>query len=338
MKRDFFKGSGQALLIASIAAILLIALVIFINRGSKHETSGGLELGEYYSETEREIANKVIMYLPEYLSEDTSAKIVNTAVNSYDVIMEADSVDTINEEHTAAMQRRIKTEILSYIDTDIQDDVLDDLSLGITEIILSAILEDLELPADKKDYEQEYYQLVTSLQMQIDAIKEKKMKVTIHANANNANAMDPDSLLSAINSMSAEELQLLEESLGIGDSTGNNGTNGKDGVNGENGKDGIDGRDGKDGRDGTNGKDGADGKDGNNGADGKTTYIAYADDANGTNFSLTPTETSKYVGTCITEQGSQPTDAKQYSNWQEYRSYVITSTTDDAGVTTVHIN
>ena len=102
----------------------------------------------------------------------------------------------------------------------------------------------------------------------------------------------------------------------------------------------LTGRDGADGKDGAAGKDGADGKDGaagKDGADGKTTYIAYADDAKGTGFSLTPTETSKYVGTCITDAATQPKEADQYSNWQEYRSYIMTVTTDEHGESTLHI-
>lgn len=79
------------------------------------------------------------------------------------------------------------------------------------------------------------------------------------------------------------------------------------------------------------------GQDGEAGKDGKTTYIAYADDKFGTHFSLTPTETSKYIGTCITSETNQPTDASYYGNWQLYRNYIITSVTDQNNNTTLYI-
>ncbi len=85
------------------------------------------------------------------------------------------------------------------------------------------------------------------------------------------------------------------------------------------------------------GQDGADGKDGENGADGKTTYVAYADNKAGDGFSLVPTETSKYIGTCATTDETQPTNAAAYGNWQLYRNYIITSATDENNNTTLYI-
>lgn len=85
------------------------------------------------------------------------------------------------------------------------------------------------------------------------------------------------------------------------------------------------------------GQDGADGKDGENGADGKTTYVAYADNKAGDGFSLVPTETSKYIGTCATTDETQPTNAAAYGNWQLYRNYIITSVTDENNNTTLYI-
>lgn len=103
------------------------------------------------------------------------------------------------------------------------------------------------------------------------------------------------------------------------------------------GKDGKEGKEGAAGRNGQDGRDGADGKDGENGQDGKSTYVAYADDAFGSGFSLTPTETSKYIGTCITTADRQPTNASEYGNWQLYRNYIITSATDENNNTTLYI-
>ena len=84
------------------------------------------------------------------------------------------------------------------------------------------------------------------------------------------------------------------------------------------------------------GEDGKDGKDGTAGTDGKTTYIAYAEDAHGTGFSLTPTENSRYIGSCLSASDSQPDDAGEYE-WQEYRTYILSVTTDENNVTTLHI-
>lgn len=103
------------------------------------------------------------------------------------------------------------------------------------------------------------------------------------------------------------------------------------------GKDGIEGKAGKNGQDGADGKPGKDGQDGRDGHDGKSTYVAYADDESGAGFSLTPTETSKYIGTCITAADRQPSSASEYGNWQLYRNYIITAVTDENNNTTVYI-
>lgn len=153
---------------------------------------------------------------------------------------------------------------------------------------------------------------------------------------------------------------------------GKAGTPGKDGSSGKNGKsayeiavengsaNGMTESEWSKGLNGTDGKDGATGKSayeiavedgsaegmteaewseslkGEKGDSGKTTYLAYADDNTGTNFSLYPLTTSKYIGTCITDKTTQPKTAGEYS-WQVYKTYVITSTVED-GVTTVYIN
>jgi hypothetical protein len=102
-------------------------------------------------------------------------------------------------------------------------------------------------------------------------------------------------------------------------------------------KDGDDGKDGSDGKDGKDGSDGKDGKDGSDGSNGKSTYIAYAEDGRGSGFSLTPTDKSKYIGTCITDEPEQPKTASSYGNWQIYRTYIISSAQDDEG-TVLYIN
>lgn len=169
---------------------------------------------------------------------------------------------------------------------------------------------------------------------------------------------DPDTLPEMLNGMTDEELRALAESLGLATSDllrnemeelvkeyieNLKGTLKEDITsevesNVSDGRSGAAGKSGRNGQDGTDGTDGKDGKNGTAGQNGKTTFIAYADDASGRNFSLTPLETSKYIGTCITDAEKQPTDRGSYSNWQPYRSHIITDSTDENGVTTVHIH
>ena len=183
--------------------------------------------------------------------------------------------------------------------------------------------------------------------------------MAIHANIKNDQAeLSSEELLAMIDGMTDEELRELANSLGISledlkslissQITSNN-TQMKETMEklteetrkeilNEVQKKYGNVKDGKDGANGKDGKDAQDGKAGQDGQDGKTTYIAYADDKFGTGFSLTPTETTKYVGTCVTTESKQPTDYAEYSNWQEYRAYIITTTVDENNVTTVHIN
>ena len=171
--------------------------------------------------------------------------------------------------------------------------------------------------------------------------------------ASGSGQMDPETLLQMLADMTDEELRALAESLGLStDSLLRSEMESlvkeylesmKKDITSEvekeisNGKNGIRGTDGKDGRNGIDGNDGADGKAGKDGVDGKTTFIAYADDAAGTNFSLVPLETSKYIGTCITTATKQPYEKTAYSNWQPYRSHIITDSIDEYGVTTMHV-
>lgn len=75
---------------------------------------------------------------------------------------------------------------------------------------------------------------------------------------------------------------------------------------------------------------GENGTDGEDGADGYSTYVAYADNYdNGTgdvtNFSINPTETSKYMGVCTIQSNTQPgaADYAKYT-WSLYRDLTIT--------------
>ena len=236
-----------------------------------------------------------------------------------------------------------------------------------------------ELIFSENDRREEYDYLVQSLQEQIDDLNERKTKISINAriNDNTGAEITNDAVLGAfresIKDMSEEEILELAERLGMSEEQLINliesyidksnkelsddfddrledeiddlrrrlekEISSLNSTTGETGKTGATGATGAKGEKGETGEKGERGIAGENGSDGKTTYIAYADDIRGTNFSLTPTETSKYIGTCITTDTQQPTNYARYSNWQEYRTYIITSITDpDTGVTTVHIN
>lgn len=309
-----------------------------------------------YDEIEQQIADEVVAYVLQFLElpEDVAAQIADEAVQSYNIILSSDA-ELISDEHTAAIKQRIRSAMITLIDDagSLTDEELDSLSSGIAEIVLNAILSQIEEVTVTEDFEKEYYYLTESIQGQIDKLEERKMKVSIQANIkNNADTeLDAEELLSTVDNMTDEELRALAESLGISLEELQaliNADNDKlieekisemkKEITTELQNSIQDGKDGANGKAGATGKDGKNGKDGEDGTDGKTTYIAYADDATGTGFSLTPTETSKYVGTCITSESTQPKSASSYTNWQPYRAYVITTTTDESGVTTVHIN
>lgn len=363
-----FKESIRNISLSKQARIVIIGVfILFIAVGSMAVFAKPKETAIVYEydEIEQQIANEVIAYLAQFLElpEDVAAKIADEAVQSYNIIVES-NVDVIEDDHTEAIKQRIRSAMITLIEdvASLTDDDLDGLSSGIAEIVWNAILSQIESVTVTEDFEQEYYYLTESIQGQIDKLEERKMKVSIQANIkNNTDAeLNPEELLSTVGEMTDEELRALAESLGISleelqalinansdklldekiselkkEITNELQDNISDGKDGKDGKAGVAGKDGKDGKAGVAGKDGEDGKDG---TDGKTTYIAYADDESGTGFSLTPTETSKYVGTCITTETQQPTNASAYTNWQPYRAYVITTTTDENGVTTVHIN
>lgn len=304
------------------------------------------------------------------LPEEAVNEIADAAVENYNIVLSSDT-DVINDEITDAVRGRIRSVIfeLSAQPETLSDQTLDALSSGVTEIIWNAVLDVLqavpEEAAASEGQKEEYEFLIQSLQSQINALKERKTKVSINTNIQDQREIDitGEDILSGIDSMSEQELAELAEKLGISVSQlrelleASISKSNEDltddmkeklekeidklrrelekEISNTSGKEGAAGKTGQKGEQGEKGEKGADGKAGN---DGKTTYIAYADDASGTNFSLTPTETAKYVGTCITSASEQPTDYSQYSNWQEYRTYIITATTDEEGVTTVHIN
>lgn len=364
-----FKQNKKMLQVIAVVAILFVMFVVLMvaRMKSGNETTAQ----EYdYNVTEQVLADEVIVYLQNAatLEENISAETAHEAVESYNAIIMSD-IDVVDEDHTKAIQKRIAVVLKRHADDNsvLSDENITALSAGVAEIVWQTVLSQIEKVEVKVD-ESDYFYLAESLQQQIKELEERKMKVSIKANINSDAEMTTDELLAMVEGMSDSEIEDLARAMGFSceelyefiNSAGQDSTKelesrletlkkeiiselkkeltrelaGSDGTNGRDGRDGRNGQDGKDGESGKNGKDGSDGEDG---SDGKTTYIAYADDETGNNFSLTPRETSKYIGTCITEAKIQPTDRAAYGNWQIYRSHVITETTEN-GVTTVHIN
>lgn len=373
--KELFKNKYFLLGAAVLVAIIICAICIPKALLAKEKDKGNTEESviSYENEVEQKLADRTMAYLDSYIELPVATKneLADAAVQNYRIVM-ASGTDTITDEITGAIQDRLRSSMLALIENSDQlsEEDLEGLSAGITEIIWDVVLGQLQQYVDTADVgssKENYDYLIESLQKQIEDLRKQKTKVSINARINSYGNLDPEAL-------SEEELQLLAEKMGvsvpeiidmINSATTRTDKDLVDKLEKElnelrkelqkeiqqeistserqtqtttNGKDGKDGIDGKNGKNGTDGKDGINGKDGKDGSDGKTTYIGYADDPSGTNFSLTPTETSKYVGTCITSESTQPTDYAAYSNWQEYRAYVITATTDDSGVTTVHID
>lgn len=352
-----FKIPKSMMIGIMIAIVLIIGTAIAVKISSDREQN----ITTYdYNAIEQQLANEVTGFLNDQidLQENVAAEIANAAVKNYRIIINSD-VDIVNDDHTAAIKQRIRSAMIALIDDAalLTDDNLDGLSSGVAEIIWDIILSQIE--TTESDYKQEYLYLSESIQEQINQLEQRKMKVSIQANIKNNEAdLSAEELLELVHGMTDGELEELANSLGISldelkalisSQIDSNNTELKETL--EKLKEEIrkeilremqtkygNIKDGKDGADGANGQSGKDGKDGKDGKNGKTTYIAYADDMFGTGFSLTPTETAKYVGTCITTKSTQPTDYAEYSNWQEYRAYIITTTVDENNVTTVHIN
>ena len=337
----------RGMILAALAVLIALFAVYVVAAILKNSAE---EIIEYdYNRMEQRVADETTAYLKKYLpglSDNTYAQIADAAVQNYNIIMTS-NVDLVNDDHTDAIKQRIRSAMVVLIDdaVSLTDDELDGLSAGVAEIIWNIILSQIEIT--ESDYKQEYLYLSESIQEQIDQLQEQKLKVAIRANIkNNVADLSSEELLDMIDGMTDEELQELANALGfsmeelkalIKSQMASNNTeigNTMEKLKKEVQKEILNEVQAKYG----NVKDGNNGVDGQNGQDGKTTYIAYADDMYGTGFSLTPTETTKYVGTCITAKSKQPTDYAEYSNWQEYRAYVITTTVDENNVTTVHIN
>jgi len=287
-----------------------------------------------YSVSEEKLANEVKAYLGEYLliEDSDSEYIADKAVKAYDTIVSS-KVNTITDEHVRVLQDSIESVLNDYItDEQITYEDKEALSNGIAQIILNTIMERIEDSqyATVKEFESEYSALINSLQGQVKELQERSYKVNISTNIDKTKEevkLSEEYLSEIQKEIQQEILEEVED--------GKDGKDGKDGQDGRDGKNGINGKDGI----GKDGKDGADGKDGKDGANGSATYIFFADDENGSNFSTSVTETSKYMATITTNKEAASITKEDLSGkWKKYKGLSITPVTDSDGKTTLFIN
>ncbi len=304
------KWNLKPLQIVAAAAILLLLVILVIVSRTKAAREGEEPAEEYdYSVTEQVLADEVIVYLENAagLSERVSGKTANEAVESYRLILQS-NVDVVNDDHTQAIQDRIKKVLTEYVEEDaaLSEEDIPALSAGVAEIVWRSILSQIESVTDNVE-ESEYFYLAESMQQQIQDLEDRKMKVSIRADISNSTDLTPDELLSVLEGMTDEEIGALAKSLGLSfdelhqllengeNGSGNVGdkeleemltklkkelenefdkklekeiANGANGVNGSNGTS-AQAYDGKNGQGGRNGTDGKDGQDGKDGKDGK---------------------------------------------------------------------
>lgn len=329
-------------LIAAVGILVLVTVIgIFYIHKNKITAEEEMQVYVYESETETYLAENTVGYLEQYvlLKDEEKGKIANIAVETYDKIL-ASGVEVVTEEHTAAIEKRIADALKEVIsDEQITNEDMELLASGVSQLIWDTVKTQLDASVFQQDvqYKEEYERLANSLQTQIDSLDDKisRLKLSASIKIESPEEAIENSKTEIYESVEKEMIYLEEDILNSVD------------LEMQNMKSEIvaemknkygnitSGKDGKDGKDGDTGKAGVDGKDG---SDGKTTYIAYAEDENGTGFSLTPTETTKYIGTCISASVTAPVDPTEYQNWQPYRSYIMTTTIDENGETTLHIN
>ncbi len=150
-------------------------------------------------------------------------------------------------------------------------------------------------------------QIESSIMQQIDHIIKKYEE--------SVNAIDPVIIRGEDGKDGKDGEDGIQGATGLRGPAGPAGAAGKTGQTGQRGIQGIQGVQGERGLQGEKGQDGV---------NGKSTYIAYAESSDGSRgFSKTPTNQSRYIGTCITEAATAPSDPKNYV-WQEYKDYIIT--------------
>lgn len=325
---------NKKLIIILGAVIIICCLLALASRMFSREE----EIKEYaYTAKEQALADKVKIYLQENveLSENAVAEIANEAVENYRLILNS-NIDTVNDDHTQAIQAKIRTSMENTEELTDQD--INGLSAGVAALVWETILEQIEANAEGTDPGLEYYSLTESLQAQIKALEERKMKVSIQANIkdNLMSEMSAEELLALVNGMTDQELEELAAALGINyddlkkliDSLNSDINKELDSKLEELKKElskelsdelakelPSDGKNGKDGKNGTDGKS-ITGKQGATGAKGNSVYIRYSANSDGKDMTTEPNQNTRYMGTYTgAEASTRPSD---YS-WSQYR-------------------
>lgn len=306
-----------------VLIVLLIVFAAIYLQSSEEKT----ETKEYYYTVtaEQVLADEVIVYLQNAaaLKDSISAETAHEAVESYRAIIKSD-VDVVNENHTRAIQERIETVLKKYADNDsvLSDENITALSAGVAEIVWQTVLSKIEAVTENVE-ESEYFYLAESLQEQIKELEDRKMKISIRANIRDNTELTPEELLAMIDGMSQKELEEFAQSMGVSvddlkkevesevDSkiTKLEKELTKELVETGRGKDGKDGAAGKNGTAGKAGADGKEGAAGKDGVNGKSVWIRYAESAEGTSMTSSPTSNTKYMGTYTgTKASTNPSD------------------------------
>ena len=324
------KMSLTKLQIGAAAAILVVLSIIVAVARIKAAREVPAEKYTYSNVTEQVLADEVTTYLQGAadLGEDVGAKTANEAVESYRLIIKSD-VDTVNDEHTNAIQNRISSSLQESADeTNLGEADITALSAGVAEIVWQTVLSQIKTVTDNVE-ESDYFYLAESLQGQIKELEERKMKVSIRANIKNNTEMTPDELLNTVEGMTDQELEELAKSMGLSleelqkllesyQSDTDKETDSKLKEMEEKLTREIrynEGEDGKNGNDGVQGERGQEGKTGNTGASGKSVFIRYSEKANGESMTERPTAATKYMGTYTGAKAS--TNPSDYS-WSKY--------------------
>ena len=202
--------------ILAAIAIVIVLICVFV---AVIFLPGKKDVQAYdYNETEQQLADTVINFISEHiqLSPEESAKIADTAVENYRIIINSD-IDVVGDDHTEAIQQKIKGAIGENIHSvEITEDMLENLSLGIARIVWEMIYAQIETVTGSTNLESDYYYLADSIRKQIDKLEERTMQVSIQANIKNgASGITAEELLSLIEGMTDEEIKTLAESLGL---------------------------------------------------------------------------------------------------------------------------
>ena len=125
--------------ILAAIAIVIVLICVFV---AVIFLTGKKDVQAYdYNETEQQLADTVINFISEHiqLSPEESAKIADTAVENYRIIINSD-IDVVGDDHTEAIRQKIKGAIGENIHSvEITEDMLENLSLGIARIVWEMI-------------------------------------------------------------------------------------------------------------------------------------------------------------------------------------------------------